>query len=230
MNVDHLLEKTIHELFPVGDRAPNNSRLQKSTCEHALSVLADVLPILAEDLCAYVQKDPSLEGQPAFALVPHSPFIATLCYRIAHALWSDAKSGEHTRDAMAISHFARSLTGVEIHPAATIGKRFVLDHGTNTVIGATCEIGSDCYILNGVVLGARGIAGNDARKRHPTIGNRVQIGAFARVLGDVHIGDDCFICPWSLITRDVVPDTIVKPQIPTDSFSTHLHEAPSHVT
>ncbi|KPN64149.1 Serine acetyltransferase [Aliiroseovarius crassostreae] len=194
MNVDHFLEKTIHELFPVGDRAPNNSRLQKSTCEHALSVRADVLPVLAEDLCAYVQKDPSLEGQPAFALVPHSPFIATLCYRIAHALWSDAKSGEHTRDAMAISHFARSLTGVEIHPAATIGKRFVLDHGTNTVIGATCEI-----------------------------------GAFARVLGDVHIGDDCFICPWSLITRDVVPDTTVKPQIPTGSFSTYLNEAPSHV-
>ena len=77
------------------------------------------------------------------------------------------------------------LSGAEIHPAARIGRRFVLDHGYGTVIGETCEIGHDCYILCGVTLGARGIANNPDGKRHPRLGNNVEVGSGARVLGYV---------------------------------------------
>ena len=159
--------------------------------------------IAAEDLAAYVERDPALMGEPGFALVPNAPFIATLYHRLAHILWQQDGGGDPRNAAFAISHCARANTGAEIHPGARIGRRFILDHGTNTVIGATCTVGDDCYVLNGVVLGARGISGNASAKRHPTIGNRVQIGSFARVLGDIRIGDDAFIGPHSCVKADV---------------------------
>ena len=159
--------------------------------------------IAADDLAAHVERDPALMGEPRFALVPNAPFIATLYHRLAHILWQQDCGGDHRNAAFAISHYARVNTGAEIHPGARIGRRFILDHGTSTVIGATCAIGDDCYVLNGVVLGARGISGNACTKRHPTIGNRVQIGSFARVLGDIRIGDDAFIGPHSCVEADV---------------------------
>lgn len=156
-----------------------------------------------EDLEAYVAGDPALMGEARYALIPNSPFMATLSYRLSHRLWTGGTDLRARQLAVEISHRARVLTGAEIHPAARIGRRFVLDHGTNTVIGATTEIGDSCYILNGVILGARGISGNSAGKRHPSIGDRVQIGAFARILGNVRIGDDVFIGPLACVTRDV---------------------------
>ena len=156
-----------------------------------------------EDIEAYVAADPALMGEARYALIPNSPFMATLSYRLANLLWCQSSDLRSRQLAFEISHRARVLTGAEIHPAARIGRRFILDHGTNTVIGATAEIGEGCYVLNGVILGARGISGNLPGKRHPTIGNRVQIGAFARVLGDIRIGDDAFIAPLACVTRDV---------------------------
>lgn len=166
-------------------------------------VLDRAAAMAVEDLAAHLDRDPALMAEPGFALVPNSPFMATLYYRLAHILWNIEGAGDHRNAAYAISHYARAETGAEIHPGARIGRRFILDHGTNTVIGATTSIGDDCYVLNGVVLGARGIAGNADAKRHPTIGNRVQIGSFARILGDVHVGDDAFIGPHSCVQTDV---------------------------
>ncbi|HMB10057.1 serine O-acetyltransferase [Saliniramus sp.] len=160
-----------------------------------------------EDIEAYVAADPALMGEARYALIPHSPFMATLSYRLSHLLWSSGEDLRARQIAVEISHRARVLTVAEIHPAARIGRRFILDHGTNTVIGATAEIGDCCYTLNGVILGARGISGNPSGKRHPTIGNRVQIGAFAPVLGDIHIGHDVFIAPLACVTRDI-PDNV----------------------
>jgi len=177
--------------------------ISTQTRKDAYRVLDAAAEIAAEDLAAYLQRDPALMGEPRFALVTNAPFIATLYYRLAHILWQHDGGGDHRNAAFAISHFARVGTGAEIHPGAKIGRRFILDHGTNTVIGATCLVGDDCYVLNGVILGARGIADNPSVKRHPTIGNRVQIGSFARVLGDIHVGDDAFVGSHSCVQVDV---------------------------
>ncbi|MFC0691025.1 serine O-acetyltransferase [Paraburkholderia humisilvae] len=91
----------------------------------------------------------------------------------------------------------------------TIGKRFILDHGVGTVVGETAVIGDDCYILGGVTLGAVGIAGNPPGKRHPVLGDRVEVGAFTRILGRVEIGDEVFIGPHCVITQDVPSGSIV---------------------
>lgn len=170
----------------------------------------EVLGTITEDLTSYVERDPSLLGEATCALVPNSPYIAVLCHRIAHHLWNYESSVEGRHLAMTIAHFGRVQSGADIHPAARIGRRFVLDHGTNTVIGATCIIGDDCYVLNGVILGARGISGNAPEKRHPTLGNRVEVGSFARILGNVHIGDDAFIGPHSVVTRDIPEKTCTR--------------------
>lgn len=95
------------------------------------------------------------------------------------------------------------LSGAEIHFRSRIGARFIIDHGMGTVIGETSTIGDDCYVLGGVTLGARGISDNPSSPRHPTLGNRVQIGAFASVLGAIHVGDGAFIGPGCIITKDV---------------------------
>lgn len=102
------------------------------------------------------------------------------------------------------------LSGAEVHFRSKIGARFIIDHGVGTVIGETSIIGDDCYILGGVTLGARGISSNASTQRHPKIGNRVQIGAFASVLGSVSIGDDAFIGPGCIVTKDVPPSARVQ--------------------
>jgi serine O-acetyltransferase len=98
----------------------------------------------------------------------------------------------------------RSTTGIEIHPAATIGRRFFIDHGMGVVIGATTIIGDDVMLYHDVTLGARGITHG---KRHPTVGNNVVIGAGARVLGNVTIGEGSRISANAVITKDLAPKT-----------------------
>jgi len=93
-------------------------------------------------------------------------------------------------------------TGIEIHPEAENGERFVIDHGMGTVIGETCEIGHDCYILQNVILGSSRIVGPKG-KRHPSLGNNVEIGGFSRLFGPIHVGDNVKISPYSVITTDI---------------------------
>jgi len=112
--------------------------------------------------------------------------------------------------ALLVSARGKLLSGADIHARSNIGKRFVLDHGYGTVIGETTEIGDDCYVLGGVVLGATGISGNSRGKRHPTIGNRVEIGAFSRVFGNVVIGDDVFVAPHCVIKENVPRNSVVS--------------------
>ena len=113
-------------------------------------------------------------------------------YRIAHWLW------RHRIKLIArmFSNRARRRTGIEIHPAAKIGRRFFIDHGIGVVIGETAEIGDDVMLYHNVTLGARRFA---TGKRHPTIGNRVTIGAGAKILGPVKIADDARISYNSVI-------------------------------
>jgi serine O-acetyltransferase len=201
MRLRQLISCTIDELLRCDSRAMAEFPLD--IYEISIPFRSELIERATEDLNSLLERDPALMGEPLYALSKNGPFVATLLYRVAHQIWHCTERAEKRRQAMAISHIGRVLSGAEIHPAAQIGRRFVLDHATNTVIGASCIIGDDCYILNGVILGARGIADNPPGKRHPTIGNRVQIGSCACVLGNVNIGDDVFIGPYSLITHDI---------------------------
>jgi serine O-acetyltransferase len=151
---------------------------------------------LREDLQNARAHDPAARGDVENALV-YSGLHAIWSYRLAHRMWArPALRGP----ARILTQLTRFLTGIEIHPGATIGRRFFIDHGMGVVIGETTEIGDDVMLYHGVTLGGRTL---QQVKRHPTIGNRVTIGAGAKVLGPVHIGDDSAIGANSVVTRDV---------------------------
>ena len=105
-----------------------------------------------------------------------------------------------------LSQLSRHITGIEIHPGATIGRRFFIDHGMGVVIGETAVIGDDVLMYHQVTLGGRA---RGQFKRHPTIGNRVLIGAGAKIIGDITVGDDCKIGANALVIKDVAPGTVV---------------------
>ena len=105
-----------------------------------------------------------------------------------------------------ISHLARFLTGIEIHPGATIGRRFFIDHGMGVVIGETAEIGDDVLMYQGVVLGGTSL---EHKKRHPTLGNGVVVGSGATILGAIKIGDRSRIGASSVVLQEVPPDSTV---------------------
>jgi serine O-acetyltransferase len=127
---------------------------------------------------------------------------ALWCHRLAHWLW------QHRLRffARTLSHCARFLTGIEIHPGAKIGHRFFIDHGMGVVIGETAEIGNDVLIYQGVVLGGTTL---QKKKRHPTIGNNVVIGSAAILLGPIIVGDGARIGANSVVVGSVPPGAIV---------------------
>ncbi|MCR5206930.1 MAG: serine O-acetyltransferase [Eubacterium sp.] len=108
--------------------------------------------------------------------------------------------------ARAISQRAARKTGIEIHPAARIGKRVCIDHGTGIVIGETCEIGDDCLIYQGVTLGG---TGKDTGKRHPTLEHGVMVGSGAKVLGPITIGHNAKVAAGAVVVKDVEPNSTV---------------------
>ena len=152
---------------------------------------------IVDDLDAAIARDPAAASRLDLAL--NSPGLhAIWAYRAAHRLW--LRGGAAKPFARLLSTVVRSLTGVEIHPGATIGRRFFIDHGMGVVIGETAEVGDDVMLYHGVTLGGRSL---QKVKRHPTVGNRVTIGAGARVLGPVDIGDDVQIGANSVVVKDV---------------------------
>lgn len=169
--------------------------------------LRAICEVASEDLLALARRDPAAGGSWQYVWDSYVAYRATLAYRVAHAVHraGDTPLTPDVRLAVArrVSEAAKVRTGVEIHPAASIGRRLIIDHGLGTVIGETTEIGDDAYILQGVVLGARGIADNPSGRRHPRLGDRVEVGAFARILGAVTVGDDVLIGPGIIVTTDV---------------------------
>ena len=153
--------------------------------------------MVREDLDAAMLRDPAAETRADVAV--NSPGLhAIWAYRGLHRLWQ-RPGGRPT--ARALSTIVRSVTGVEIHPGAEIGRRFFIDHGMGVVIGATAVVGDDVMLYHGVTLGGRSLA--RGTKRHPTVGDRVTIGAGARVLGNIEIGDDVQIGANSVVVKDV---------------------------
>lgn len=144
-----------------------------------------------------------------------SLFEVFLCYpgvkaiffhRIAHALY---RSGLFLL-ARIVSEVARLLTGIEIHPGAKLGARLVIDHGMGVVIGETTVVGDDCLIFHGVTLGGKSF---EPVKRHPTIGNKVILGAGCKILGNISVGDNSIVGANSVVTKDV-PSGVVVTGIP----------------
>ncbi len=134
-----------------------------------------------------------------------------LCYPGLHAIWLHRISHwiwEKDLKILArlMSHFGRFFTGIEIHPGAKIGKRFFIDHGMGVVIGETTQIGDDVLLYQGVVLG--GVSGQKT-KRHPTIGNKVVVGAGATLLGPIKVGDKARIGAGSVVISDVPQEATV---------------------
>ena len=157
---------------------------------------------LREDIENVRQHDPAARGAVEIAL-NYSGMHAIWAHRLTHKLWQKEETKSLART---LSQFARFLTGVEIHPGATIGRRFFIDHGMGIVIGETAEIGDDVMLYHGVTLGGRSL---EKVKRHPTIGDRVTIGAGAKVLGPVEIGADSAIGANAVVVNDHQADSII---------------------
>jgi serine O-acetyltransferase len=123
------------------------------------------------------------------------------------------------------SHIARWLTGIEIHPGARVGRRLVIDHGMGVVIGETAEVGDDCYFYHQVTLGVARASGG---KRHPSVGNNVIIGAGAKVLGPIMVGDNARVGANSVVLENVPNDTTVVgiPARPVDRVLTRERKVP----
>ncbi|HRR96201.1 MAG TPA: serine O-acetyltransferase [Candidatus Ratteibacteria bacterium] len=156
---------------------------------------------IKEDINTVFEKDPAARN--IFEVITSYPGLHALWgHRFAHFLW---KRNMKTF-ARIISNVNRFFTQIEIHPGAEIGRRFFIDHGCGVVIGETTEIGNDVLLYQGVVLG--GIT-HEKKKRHPTIGNNVVIGAGAIVLGPVKVGDGAKIGAGSVVVKDVPSDSTV---------------------
>ena len=151
-----------------------------------------------EDLKAIRRRDPAARSYIEIILL-YSGFHALIYYRIAHFFYKI----HFYFIARAISQFAKFLTGIEIHPGATIGRGLFIDHGTGVVIGETAEIGDNCTIYQGVTLGG---TGKDTGKRHPTIGNNVLIGSGAKVLGPFKVGNNVKIASGAVVLNEIPDD------------------------
>ncbi|MBQ8002774.1 MAG: serine O-acetyltransferase [Clostridia bacterium] len=150
---------------------------------------------LRYDVKSIMERDPAAKS-PLTVFFLYSGLHAVHFHRFSHWLY------KHKRFFLArfISQFARLVTGIEIHPGATIGRGLLIDHGSGVVIGETAIIGDNCTIYQGVTLGG---TGKETGKRHPTIGNNVLIGAGAKVLGSFKVGDNSVIAANSVVLHEV---------------------------
>lgn len=211
----------------------NKKQKQRKTCplcERFLPfdicrVAEQCVNTVREDVRAFRERDPAATSDWE-VLFLYSGLHALEAHRLAHVLH---KKG-HRLSARAISQLAKFVTGVEIHPGATIGHGLVIDHGTGVVIGETAEIGDNCTIYQGVTLGG---TGKDVGKRHPTIGNDVLIGAGAKVLGPFRVGDGAKIAANAVVLEAIpedstavgIPARVVKRgnrRVPSDLDQVHI--------
>lgn len=156
---------------------------------------------IKEDIQAVLRQDPAARNS-LEVILTYPGLHAVWGYRIAHLLWNLKLK----LLARIYSNWIRAVTGIEIHPAAKIGRRFFIDHGMAVVIGATAIVGDDVMIYHDVTLGART---GGSGKRHPTIGNNVVIGAGARVLGDISVGNGVKIAANMVVTKSVPASTSI---------------------
>jgi serine O-acetyltransferase len=157
--------------------------------------------MIKRDISSVLERDPAARSRLEVFLV-YSGLHAIWIHRVLHWMW------KHNLRLFArwLSQMARAITGIEIHPGAVIGPGFFIDHGMGVVIGETAEIGADVTLYHGVTLGGTSL---EKGKRHPTIGDRVVIGAGAKVLGAIIIGEDSRIGANAVVVHSVPPNSVV---------------------
>jgi serine O-acetyltransferase len=189
-------------------------------------VVRKILSMLKNDVQVALSLDPAASNKFMIILI-YSGFHALLFYRFAHWMWQK----QLRFIPRGLSQFARFLTGIEIHPGAIIGQGLFIDHGMGVVIGETVEIGNNVTIFQGATLGG---TGKQRGKRHPTLGSHVVVGAGAKVLGPIMVGDYVKIGANSVVLRDVpsystvvgIPGKIVKikdERIADETLLDHIH-------
>jgi serine O-acetyltransferase len=178
------------------------------------------LRALLEDVHAARQRDPAAKSA-AEVVLTYPGLHAVWSYRVHHRLWLAGRR----LPARIVSQLTRWLTGIEIHPGAVIGRRFFIDHGSGVVIGETAEVGDDVTIFHGVTLG--GTVWREV-KRHPTVGDRVIIGAGATLLGAIRIGSDSVIGAGAVVLHDAPGHSLIvgvpariRPRSPLDATEHH---------
>ncbi|NNN13889.1 MAG: serine O-acetyltransferase [Acidimicrobiaceae bacterium] len=160
-----------------------------------------MLASIKRDLYAAYERDPAARNRLEVILL-YPGFHAIVLYRVAHLLWIR----DQRMAARIISAIARFWTNVDIHPGAQLGDGLFIDHASGVVVGETAECGIDVTIYHGVTLGGRG---TDVGKRHPTLGDRVTVGAGAKILGPVYIGSDSRIGANAVVVKEVPPNSVV---------------------
>jgi len=207
-----MIKQTVSDIKSVFSENPSvdteNSSMQKDKIP--FSAISKILDEIQTEIEVIRERDPAAKSKYEVLLL-YSGLHAVLAYRAAHALYQK----EHYFPARLISQTAKFITGIEIHPGATIGKGLFIDHGSGVVIGETAEIGDNCTLYQGVTLGG---TGKDIGKRHPTLGNNVMIGAGAKVLGPFKIGDNSKIASNAVVLEEVpenstavgIPARVVK--------------------
>jgi serine O-acetyltransferase len=171
--------------------------MRKRIIARSVRQLRELQKRVYEDIDAFVDNDPAARDR--FDAVVFAPGLHALwMHRVAHRLWRNRRR----RAARAVAHVSRFLTGVEIHPAAVIGRRVVIDHGMGVVIGETATVGDGCLLYKGVVLGART---RERIQRHPQLGEGVVVGSNACILGNITIGSHARIGSCSVVLRSIPP-------------------------
>ncbi|MDO8588092.1 MAG: serine O-acetyltransferase [Armatimonadota bacterium] len=159
---------------------------------------------LRRDIKAVFERDPAARN--IWEVLTYAGLWAIFWHRIAHKLWNARYVPGSKFLARLLSQWSRFWTGIEIHPGATIGKGFFIDHGMGVVIGETAEVGDDVLMYHGVTLGGVSL---EKKKRHPTIGNNVVIAAGAKILGAITIGDRSKVGANAVVLKDVPADSTV---------------------
>lgn len=165
------------------------------------ALVAKAIDAARSDLQSVSERDPAARNAVEVALL-YPGVHAVWAHRVSHALW---QRGAYF-PARALSQVSRFWTNIEIHPGATLGPRLFIDHGAGVVIGETAEVGADVTIYHGVTLGGTSVGHG---KRHPTIGDRVTLGAGAKVLGNLVVGDDSRIGANAVLVRSVDDHSVV---------------------
>lgn len=154
-----------------------------------------VLAAVVEDIDAVLEHDPAANN-PLEVLLVYPGLHALWMHRLAHRMW---KRGNIMAPRL-LAHFNRFVTGIEIHPGATIGRRVFIDHGMGIVIGETATVGDECLLYKGVVLGGTSL---ERKERHPTLGRGVVVGTNACIIGAIQVGDQARVGSGSVVIRDV---------------------------
>ncbi len=195
----------LSELYDTLDKSVNDLNKLADLVDSA----ADAVKEMDKEIESIMERDPAAQSKAEVALL-YSGFHAVAAHKVSHKL-----NKKHPLAARAISQGAKFLTGIEIHPGATIGKGLFIDHGTGVVIGETAEIGDNCTIYQGVTLGG---TGKHTGKRHPTLGNNVMVGAGAKVLGPFKVGDGAKIAAGAVVLHEV-PENTTAVGIPARAVS-----------